>query len=412
MMQDLRDLMAERGCFPQVSIIPVSQRPSSVGPAAPTVAAAGAEGTPAGAEGTPAGAESTSTHQSDDFFENFYVLEAAARLPNPYPEASPTPPESSEVRKTVNLQNAGGNIVVHATNAFISQFCPATQPCLQSGLPSSSPDCLQMPNRMATARVCAGTGQTFPEFPEPGWQERVVQSPTPLLPEQRPLQHQHFQQHQAGCFSGQGLPAAACPQQLAGNGVSALYPQQHGGGRTVDVYSQQQQQQQQMQQIQQPTQWQQQCVRGLPQHHHQQRLQQQQVQWEHPPSQQEHVGRQQLPPAASWAAMRESASSSSSWGGGRGSRGSPQERQEQVYSMSVAHEQGVCKPCIFFYKGLCKKRRDCEYCHATHTGAQIRRVQPSRETRDCLRRRAAEVAARQARTEERRARRESHDGGE
>mmetsp|Transcript_113047 Transcript_113047/g.359194 ORF Transcript_113047/g.359194 Transcript_113047/m.359194 type:complete len:102 (+) Transcript_113047:210-515(+) len=52
-----------------------------------------------------------------------------------------------------------------------------------------------------------------------------------------------------------------------------------------------------------------------------------------------------------------------------------------------AHAAGRCKPCIFFYKGVCAiGSADCEHCHQTHSKGQIRRVQPSKSTRMHLRR--------------------------
>lgn len=57
----------------------------------------------------------------------------------------------------------------------------------------------------------------------------------------------------------------------------------------------------------------------------------------------------------------------------------------------LAHAQGTCKPCLFFSKGVCfKKKSDCCFCHLPHDMAQIRHVRPSKGTRLCLEKRSVQ----------------------
>mmetsp|Transcript_6077 Transcript_6077/g.13466 ORF Transcript_6077/g.13466 Transcript_6077/m.13466 type:complete len:447 (-) Transcript_6077:155-1495(-) len=51
------------------------------------------------------------------------------------------------------------------------------------------------------------------------------------------------------------------------------------------------------------------------------------------------------------------------------------------------HRRGLCKPCLYWYQGLCRKGESCTFCHLTHEEQQIRRVRPSKRTRICLQRR-------------------------
>lgn len=57
------------------------------------------------------------------------------------------------------------------------------------------------------------------------------------------------------------------------------------------------------------------------------------------------------------------------------------------------HSQGTCKPCLYWYGGLCHKGQDCNYCHMEHSGEHIRRVRASKKTKECLERRDREAQA-------------------
>lgn len=69
-----------------------------------------------------------------------------------------------------------------------------------------------------------------------------------------------------------------------------------------------------------------------------------------------------------------------------------QPRSEGLPSIgSDGHRQGSCKPCLFFYNGICRKSTDCTFCHIPHPMDQIRRVRPSKKTRGWLQRRHTQV---------------------
>lgn len=51
---------------------------------------------------------------------------------------------------------------------------------------------------------------------------------------------------------------------------------------------------------------------------------------------------------------------------------------------SLAHESGSCKPCLFWYHGLCHKARRCAFCHIPHHPNEVSRVRPSKKTRNLL----------------------------
>lgn len=52
---------------------------------------------------------------------------------------------------------------------------------------------------------------------------------------------------------------------------------------------------------------------------------------------------------------------------------------------SGAHFEGKCKPCLFWYEGHCTKGETCQFCHIPHDAQQVRRVRPSKKTRERLR---------------------------
>lgn len=51
---------------------------------------------------------------------------------------------------------------------------------------------------------------------------------------------------------------------------------------------------------------------------------------------------------------------------------------------STRHPQGNCKPCLFWYQGLCHKGRRCLFCHIPHEMDEVKRVRPSKKTRNLL----------------------------
>jgi len=52
---------------------------------------------------------------------------------------------------------------------------------------------------------------------------------------------------------------------------------------------------------------------------------------------------------------------------------------------SIWHRDGICKPCVFMYNGICLKGTRCQFCHLSHNAEQVRRVRPSKRTRNLLR---------------------------
>lgn len=52
---------------------------------------------------------------------------------------------------------------------------------------------------------------------------------------------------------------------------------------------------------------------------------------------------------------------------------------------SSAHFMQQCKPCLFWYQGLCLKGERCHFCHIRHELADVKKVRPSKATRKLLR---------------------------
>eukprot|EP00435_Cladocopium_sp_Y103_P064715 s251_g26.t1 len=48
---------------------------------------------------------------------------------------------------------------------------------------------------------------------------------------------------------------------------------------------------------------------------------------------------------------------------------------------SVLHEDGQCKPCAYWFKGLCKNGVACHNCHMVHEGQRPKRLRPSKQAR-------------------------------
>mmetsp|Transcript_149303 Transcript_149303/g.416130 ORF Transcript_149303/g.416130 Transcript_149303/m.416130 type:complete len:490 (-) Transcript_149303:42-1511(-) len=51
---------------------------------------------------------------------------------------------------------------------------------------------------------------------------------------------------------------------------------------------------------------------------------------------------------------------------------------------SVQHHTRECKPCLFWYRGMCQKGRRCLFCHIPHDLDEVNRIRPSKKTRDLL----------------------------
>jgi len=57
---------------------------------------------------------------------------------------------------------------------------------------------------------------------------------------------------------------------------------------------------------------------------------------------------------------------------------------------SVGHDDGACKPCIFWTKHQCSNGYECPFCHLSHKGQKTVRNRPSKKTRESRARHFAE----------------------
>lgn len=55
----------------------------------------------------------------------------------------------------------------------------------------------------------------------------------------------------------------------------------------------------------------------------------------------------------------------------------------QLTSIGSIHHRidGPCRPCIFWFKGICVKKLQCTFCHLMHDGQKSKRIKPSKRTR-------------------------------
>merc|ERR1712187_321077 len=68
----------------------------------------------------------------------------------------------------------------------------------------------------------------------------------------------------------------------------------------------------------------------------------------------------------------------------------PRNDEGQLTSVgSIDHEAGTCMPCAFWFKGICRKTIDCQYCHMVHVGQKGKRMRPSKQARVRYRRQEA-----------------------
>jgi len=48
---------------------------------------------------------------------------------------------------------------------------------------------------------------------------------------------------------------------------------------------------------------------------------------------------------------------------------------------SINHFDGMCSPCLFWFRKVCKNGLICSYCHFKHDGQKKKRIRPSKKTR-------------------------------
>lgn len=48
---------------------------------------------------------------------------------------------------------------------------------------------------------------------------------------------------------------------------------------------------------------------------------------------------------------------------------------------SQRHHEPGCRPCLYFYRGLCHRGQECSYCHLPHSQAEVARIRPAKRTR-------------------------------
>lgn len=59
------------------------------------------------------------------------------------------------------------------------------------------------------------------------------------------------------------------------------------------------------------------------------------------------------------------------------------DEQQAIESIgSAQHSQGLCQPCVFWFKSQCVKGSQCRYCHLFHDGQKNKRIRPSKRTRE------------------------------
>jgi len=72
--------------------------------------------------------------------------------------------------------------------------------------------------------------------------------------------------------------------------------------------------------------------------------------------------------------------------------GEGQEGGKSSYTAgSVLHSSGTCKPCLFWYRGLCFKGKACTFCHFAHDADKVHNIRPSKKTRVWLQRRTRQL---------------------
>mmetsp|Transcript_20561 Transcript_20561/g.36973 ORF Transcript_20561/g.36973 Transcript_20561/m.36973 type:complete len:189 (+) Transcript_20561:65-631(+) len=52
---------------------------------------------------------------------------------------------------------------------------------------------------------------------------------------------------------------------------------------------------------------------------------------------------------------------------------------------SLEHATGDCKPCIFWFRGQCRKKLNCMHCHFAHPGQKKKQYKPNKRARQLIR---------------------------
>eukprot|EP00930_Biecheleria_cincta_P053387 TRINITY_DN3884_c0_g1_i5.p1 TRINITY_DN3884_c0_g1~~TRINITY_DN3884_c0_g1_i5.p1 ORF type:complete len:368 (-),score=47.39 TRINITY_DN3884_c0_g1_i5:46-1149(-) len=63
----------------------------------------------------------------------------------------------------------------------------------------------------------------------------------------------------------------------------------------------------------------------------------------------------------------------------------PLNNEGEPTSRGSRNHPDSCSPCIFWFRGLCGKGTECDYCHMKHPGQKNKRIRPSKSTRLQLR---------------------------
>mmetsp|Transcript_20198 Transcript_20198/g.36609 ORF Transcript_20198/g.36609 Transcript_20198/m.36609 type:complete len:254 (+) Transcript_20198:68-829(+) len=61
---------------------------------------------------------------------------------------------------------------------------------------------------------------------------------------------------------------------------------------------------------------------------------------------------------------------------------------------SVNHATGDCKPCAYWFKGVCAHSVLCRHCHCHHAGQRSKRLRPSKQRRQKMRQRMRDDGSR------------------
>merc|ERR1740117_2081658 len=65
----------------------------------------------------------------------------------------------------------------------------------------------------------------------------------------------------------------------------------------------------------------------------------------------------------------------------------PRNLQSEITSVgSIKHLERACAPCLFYHRGRCNKGILCAFCHIRHRNERIKRIRPSKRTREKMRR--------------------------
>lgn len=66
----------------------------------------------------------------------------------------------------------------------------------------------------------------------------------------------------------------------------------------------------------------------------------------------------------------------------------PRDSSGQLTSVgSIAHADSSCSPCAYWFKGVCAHGVACRHCHLVHDGQKRKRLRPSKQARQRIRKR-------------------------